>query len=152
MKSTLVLLASFIFFMYTHAAIQEPKIKNAIDTLMCTAHDTTVFYNNVEKSACFQGGDLQKFRIFIAMQIRYPVEAQMKNYQGRVYIRFIVDWDGKVKNVAVHKTSGYKILDEEALRVVRKSPDWIPAKNNSICVAQQFVIPVLFNSLGIINK
>ena len=70
---------------------------------------------------------------------------------GKSYIRFVVDWDGQVKDVSVFKSSGFKPLDNEAVRVVKLSPRWTAAKNNDICVPQQFVLPVEFKNLGVIN-
>jgi TonB family protein len=106
------------------------------DTNICVSHDTTpqIF---VSKNATFQGGDLLLFRKFVQWNLRDPQEAFDKGYQGKVYIKFVVNWDGYLKDICVSKSSGYKILDDEAIRVIKLSPRWVPARNNdSVCVPQ----------------
>jgi len=120
------------------------------DTITCAAHDTTV-HLIVEKNARFQNGDILKFRTYVMSNIRMPLEAMTNKYQGRSVIKFTVDWDGQVKDVTVLKSSGYKILDYEAVRVIKKSPVWISAKVNNICVPQQFFLPIEFRNYGVIG-
>ena len=71
---------------------------------------------------------------------------------AKSHIKFVVDWDGQVKDVTVYKSSGYKVLDVEAVRVIKRSPLWTSAKNNNVCVPQQFVLPVTFINLGVITR
>jgi TonB family protein len=130
---------------------QKIKSIDYPDTTYCKSHDSAVQIV-VEKNAQFQQGDLAAFYNHIALNIRYPSEAIKSKIQGKSYIQFVVDWNGQVKDVTVLKSSGYRMLDNEAVRVVKKSPLWIPAKNKDVCVPQQFTIPVEFHSLGIINK
>jgi protein TonB len=113
------------------------------DSTFCTKHDTAV-KTVVEKIATFQGGDLNAFRNYLATNLIYPAEATMKKYKGRVLVKFVVDWDGIVKNSSILLSSGYKVLDDEAIRVVSYSPKWSPAKDKGICVPQQFVVPIDF--------
>jgi protein TonB len=127
---------------------QEDVLHVPEDSLICISHDTVV-YVNVEKNAIFNGGDIIEFRNFVAKNIKFPIEALKDNTaHGKVYVEFIVNWDGKVRNVKVYKSSGHKTLDKEAVRVVKISPVWIPARNNNICVSQRFVIPIVFRKLG----
>lgn len=150
MKSIPVIIFLFFFNIGFNVLAQNKEPVNNVDTISCLAHDTTVMIN-VQIEARFQGGDIVKFRNHISRNIRYPVEAQVKNEQGKVYVSFIVDWDGLVKRIKIYKTSGSKVLDAEAIRVIALSPRWTPAKNNNICVPQQLILPLVFKSLGIID-
>jgi TonB family protein len=122
-----------------------------IDTIKCVAHDTAVQIT-VEKNAEFQDGDILKFRKYVMSKIVMPKDAILNRYQGKSIIKFIVDWDGQVKNVVVYKSSGYKILDNEAVRVIKKSPRWTSAQNANICVPQQLILPIDFINFGVIGK
>jgi TonB family protein len=151
MKSIPVIIFLFFFNIGFNVLAQDKNPVNNVDTISCIAHDTTVMIN-VQIEARFQGGDIVKFRNYVSRNIRYPVEAQIKNEQGKVYVSFIVDWDGMVKRIKIYKTSGSKLLDAEAIRVIALSPRWTPAKNNNTCVPQQLILPLVFKSLGIIDN
>jgi TonB family protein len=126
----------------------QNKVQSAITNSCCLKHDT-VAQNVVDVNAKFQGGDLSKFQGYISREIRFPVEAIKNKWGGKIHIKFIVNWDGKVKDVSVYSSSKRKLLDEEAIRVVKTSPDWTPAQLDSVYVPQIFIIPITFKSLGI---
>jgi protein TonB len=49
----------------------------------------------------------------------YPPSAQRNQYQGTTVIRILVDVSGAVTDAHVEKSSGFTILDDAALRVVK---------------------------------
>ena len=68
-----------------------------------------------------------------------------------VYVTFIVDKQGRVKNVEVLKTAcdscGLEIknrCEQEALRVVRNMPQWEPPKTQKIQKEQRYNLPIKF--------
>jgi TonB family protein len=148
---TVVTLFLFIFSgLSMQITAQNSSVPADIDTNICVAHDTAVKII-VDRNARFQDGDILKFRDHVMRNIQMPLIAMQNRYQGKATIKFVVDWDGQVKNVSVLKSSGYKILDNEAIRVIKNSPPWSSAKINNICVPQQFFIPIEFRNLGVIN-
>ena len=62
---------------------------------------------------------------------------------GNVYVQFIIDTDGKIQNIYLKKSVEY-VLDEEAKRVIEKSPDWQPAFQNSHSVKAYRIQPISF--------
>lgn len=52
----------------------------------------------------------------------YPDEARKQRWTGTALIEVLVAGDGLVKQVELAKTSGFSILDERALDVVRRVP------------------------------
>jgi len=50
---------------------------------------------------------------------KYPTLAQAHQYQGTVTLEILVDEFGKISSVKVKKTSGYSILDDAAVKVVK---------------------------------
>lgn len=49
----------------------------------------------------------------------YPTIAMRNHYQGTVIVEFVVDQAGRLSSVKVQKSSGYPVLDEEALDTVK---------------------------------
>ena len=151
MRSTFIIILLLSFGIVIQGLAKDKKPNKKIGTTDCLAHDTIVQVV-VETSAKFQDGDLAKFKSYVMSNLRYPLESITNGYSGKSLIRFVVGWDGHVKDVTTYKSSGYKTLDDEAVRVVKRSPLWTSAKNNNICVPQQFVLPVAFVSLGVVNS
>ncbi len=56
----------------------------------------------------------------------YPELAAISGYQGTLYILFDIMKDGSLGRLEVLKSSGYKILDDEALRSIRDSAPFQP--------------------------
>ena len=74
--------------------------------------------------AQFVGGKTELFN-YIKGKVEYPEMARQFGVQGKVYVEFIVEKDGRVTNIkVVHSVD--KDLDREAKRVVRSFPNWIP--------------------------
>jgi protein TonB len=49
----------------------------------------------------------------------YPLEAAQAGIQGEVTIDFVIERNGSVSSVRLVKSSGYKILDDEAIRAIQ---------------------------------
>jgi TonB family protein len=76
----------------------------------------------------FPGGENELYG-FLENNIRYPYILVKIGMEGDLDLRFTVDKEGAVRNVEI--TRGFDpAADEEAIRVVRAMPEWIPAKEN----------------------
>jgi TonB family protein len=133
----------------TGKGIKTKKIEEEIIPINRTTQrdklpTSEVFYI-VEEMPKFQGGDLLKFREWITDHLQYPEEAAKKGIAGKVFIRFIVEADGRVDQVKVIRGAD-SLLDAEALRVVRSSPDWTPGKQRGHTVAVAYTLPIVFLS------
>ena len=58
----------------------------------------------------------------------YPAIAMRNRYQGTVIIEFVVDEAGHLTSVKVQKSSGFPVLDEEALETVKNRWRFTPAQ------------------------
>jgi TonB family protein len=96
----------------------------------------------VETMPQFPGGEIALYR-FLAENIRYPDEAKRKGIQGRVFVTFIVEVDGSVKEARVLLGIGGG-CDEEAVRVVRSMPKWKPGEIKGKPVRVQYNLPIKF--------
>ena len=98
----------------------------------------------VEDMPSFQGKGLNGFREeWIMKQLEYPETAAKKGIEGTVYVEFVVNKKGDVTNVKIKKGAD-PLLDAEALRVVKSSPEWIPGKQRGQVVNVAFTFPIKF--------
>lgn len=52
----------------------------------------------------------------------YPEEARRWSWSGTTLVEVVMGVDGKMKTVSVQRTSGFRVLDEQALHMVRRVP------------------------------
>lgn len=78
-----------------------------------------------EKESEFKGG-IGRWQRYLQSNLQYPERAQSLKKTGVIWIEFIVDTRGKVMNAGIIKSVEYS-LDQEALRIIRESPNWEPA-------------------------
>lgn len=91
----------------------------------------------------FPGGE-KALVDFLNNNVRYPEEAQKQRWEGKTLVAFSVDEDGTISNPRVLKSS-WVVLDNEALRVIKIMPKWIPASENGINKKEMVVLPILFD-------
>lgn len=102
-----------------------------------------VAYLTPEKLAEFNGKGLEAFNLYVAENVKYPLEAVKAGIQGKIYVQFVVDVDGQVREAKVLRGVS-PMLDEEAVRVIKSSPAWTPAQDKGVNVKQIFTLPVIF--------
>lgn len=85
----------------------------------------------------FPGG-MQKFYNFIGKKFKAP---RNKNIQGKILVEFIIDSDGTLGNIKVLRDIGHG-TGEEAIRVLKKSPKWIPGKQDGKPVRVMYSLPI----------
>ncbi|KAF0128998.1 MAG: TonB [Bacteroidetes bacterium] len=103
---------------------------------------TDEVFTVVETMPEFPGGGEAMIK-FMVSNIRYPESARKDTVQGKVFVNFIVDKNGKVSNVKVIRGIGHG-CDEEAARVVAMMPDWTPGQQRGKNVNVSFNLPVTF--------
>ena len=100
----------------------------------------------VEDKPMFQGGDENKFSVWVGSKIDYPQSAMDNGISGTVMIAFTVSATGTVTNVSVMRSLD-SALDKEAVRVVSSSPKWTPGKQRGKAVPVSYMFPVRFKLL-----
>jgi periplasmic protein TonB len=96
----------------------------------------------VESMPEFPGGEPALYA-YLAENIKYPQMAKESGIQGRVFVTFVVERDGRVTDVRVLRGIGGG-CDEEAIRVVQNMPKWTPGKQRGKSVRVQYNLPVKF--------
>ena len=97
-------------------------------------------YTVIEQMPQFPGGE-QALLNFINKNLKYPENAQKNGMQGKVILRFVVTKTGNVDRVEVVR-SVHRDLDNEAIRVVKLLPKFIPGKQNGVNVSVWYTIPI----------
>lgn len=105
------------------------------------AEKTTFFI--VEQMPVFPGGE-EALREFIANNLVYPAEAAKQKIEGRVFVTFIVSKTGQVKETKIARGVNH-LLDEAAMEVVRKMPQWTPGTQKGEAVDVHYTIPIQFS-------
>ena len=105
--------------------------------------DAGKIFTIVEEMPQFPGGGEAALVKYLQNNIKYPPMARENGIEGIVYVTFVVDKDGKVKDAKILRGRGAG-MDEEALRVIRSMPDWKAGKQNGRTVAVQYNLPVNF--------
>lgn len=90
----------------------------------------------------FVGGQEALMR-YMQKNLRYPAQALRNNVEGRVYISFTVLASGDIADVQVLKGLGFG-TDEEASRVVKNMPAWVPGQQNKRSVSVRYTLPITF--------
>lgn len=105
--------------------------------------DEPVPFQSAEVKPMFQGGDANNFSKWINEHLIYPQDAKDAGKQGRVVLQFTVNKVGRMENIRVLRGC-YQSLDEEALRVVKASPEWKPGMMDGKAVSVTYTFPIVF--------
>ncbi|MEM7163178.1 MAG: energy transducer TonB [Bacteroidota bacterium] len=96
----------------------------------------------IEISPEYPGG-VEALKSFIANEIKYPLVANKAGVSGTVFVTFVVDKSGEVRDAEVLRGIGGG-CDEEALRVVGLMEKWNPGTQRGKAVHVQYNIPIKF--------
>jgi TonB-dependent SusC/RagA subfamily outer membrane receptor len=147
------------------------EIKTKKRQAEATNNDDPIF-EVCEEIASYPGGQGAMMQ-FLAQNVRYPKEAAEHGAQGRVLVQFVVEKDGsrsnytivkKAENIITPNAQGgitvnaqgkpaeestipqeaFEALNEEAVKVIKSMPNWIPAKQRGQVVRMRYTLPIVF--------
>jgi TonB family protein len=104
--------------------------------------DNVILINYYEESASFPGG-IDSLNKFIEANLQYPEQARQCFVQGTVYLTFTVEKDGSLTDIKVIRDIGCG-CGEEAIRIIKMMPKWIPGKQSGKIVRQLYNLPIKF--------
>ena len=99
-------------------------------------------YVIVEEMPEFPGGE-KALLMYIAEHVNYPEEAKAKDIEGSVYIKFVVNSEGKVQDVETLRGVD-PLLDQEAIKVIESLPDFKPGRQDGKPVNVSMQVPIKF--------
>ena len=126
------------------SAPQEPSAAPESATKQRLAPGSEDLYVRAEQMPRYRGGDLNTFRQWVQLQIRYPQEAREQQLQGRVTVSFVVEKDGSMTHMLM-LASPDRSLSDEVVRVLQKAERWEPGRNaDGQPVRVKYTLPVDF--------
>lgn len=128
-----VCLYLIFFFCSLSTFAQNEVIEQAPEKKELGANE---IHSMVEKRPEFPGG-VQAFYDFIGKNYRVP----KVNLKGKVFVQFVIERDGSLTDIKVLRDIGYG-TGKEAIRVLKKSPKWIPGEVNGEVVRVQYSLPI----------
>jgi len=172
-KLALLLPITALAFFVVSCTDKDAPIKDIdpAEEITAKAPEMQVF-NVVEEMPTFNGEEAIEFRRYIAQNLIYPPEAVEAGATGKIFIKFIIDKEGKVvipdaetmaeiegKPLDEVVVASYRkvnddaeepeekyiqMLKDEVKRVVLSSPAWTPGKQRGKAVNVIFTFPVNF--------
>ncbi len=111
--------------------IEEPPIEIVKDSFII-----------VEHMPSYPGG-LNALYKYIGKKIKYPSQARRMGVEGKVFISFTINKEGRLTNIKLLRGIGSG-CDEEAIRVLKKLPKWNPGKQRGKPVKVSMTLPITF--------
>jgi TonB family protein len=99
-------------------------------------------YTQLDTMPSYPEGEKAMFK-YLANKVKYPAYARENGFEGTVKVTFVVKSDGTISNLVINESVGGG-CDEEALRVIRAMPKWIPGVKNGAKVAAYYTLPITF--------
>ncbi|MDR1341278.1 MAG: energy transducer TonB [Prevotellaceae bacterium] len=107
--------------------------------------DEVIPFAIVEDKPKFQGKDASEFVkwIYSKLEGNYPQQAVENNIQGMVRVSFTVNIDGTLSDIkSIRKID--PILEDCVIEIVKKSPKWVPGRQQNKPVKVTYQVPVTF--------
>jgi periplasmic protein TonB len=132
----LIICVLFTVFIAKNVLAQE-------NTQILTICDSDVC-KKVDKEADFKGG-VNEWRNYLThnLDASIPIENNAPHGTYEVLVKFIVNKDGSITNVTPLTHFGYG-MENEAVRIIKRGPKWIPASQNGQYVKSYKIQPVTF--------
>jgi len=96
----------------------------------------------VESIPAADQGDLSP-PVYIPTKRPYPRLAKQRGWEGTVELQVVITADGRVKQVTLEHSSGYPLLDRDALKQIRTAR-FKPARKQGKAIEMSVLLPVVF--------
>jgi TonB family protein len=123
--------------------LQEERIKAS---MTYTDKEGHLVYNKAEENPSFNGGD-RAMKIYLRDNVKFPEDAAKEGLDGTVYVDFVVSSDGHVREVGSTTIPGEEVdqrFVDEAIRVVKSMPRWLPGRQHGKAVDVSYSVPITF--------
>lgn len=125
-----------------HMVVGDPDRHPAPPQVPDAPDSSNEVFTIVEEMPEFPGGQGALMK-YLVKEVEYPKEAMDAKMEGTVYISFIVERDGKIAEVKTLRGLGSG-LSQEAVRVAKGMPNWMPGKQNGKPVRVRYTLPIRF--------
>ncbi|MFY0592900.1 energy transducer TonB [Roseivirga sp.] len=126
--------------MLVDQVLEEPVFE--IEEFIETYEGPGIEFEDIQKQASFPGGNTEWSK-FLRNNIKYPKLAQRSGIEGKVFLSFYINAEGMISDIKVERGIGGG-CDEEAIRVLKKSPRWNPGLQRGIAVKSPMSLYISF--------
>jgi periplasmic protein TonB len=141
MKKTILTATIMLASIQLQAQEKEDSTKIEVKNNESTKKEIEI-YSFVERMPEYPGGE-DALILYLQKNVKYPKKAIKKEIEGTVNVEFIVNENGSISKAKVVKRIGSG-CDEEALRVIKAMPKWIPGTQGGKNVRVYYTVPIVF--------
>ena len=121
----------------------ENNATEETSTVEVTTSNTEEVYSTADEMPEFPGG-MGELITYLGSNIQYPSKAKENHWEGSAVCQFVIEKDGSISNAEIIQSSGFQLLDIEAMRVILNMPNWTSGKQNGDSVRVKFALPITF--------
>ena len=124
--------------------VVAPPVQDAGTQVAAAPPDDNQIFEKVEQEAEFPGGDAAWKRYLERnLDASVPVNNGAPPGQYKVIVKFIVSKDGSISDVEATTSFGYG-MEEEAIKAIKRGPNWKPGLQNGRNVNSYRLQPITF--------
>lgn len=135
-------LATDTFITFSTIGVPPPDYRDSIAPDGRKVYSTNFIFEIVEYAPSFPGDEKAMYD-FLSKNLKYPESMIDATIQGSVICRFDVEKDGSISNIQIVRGI-HELLDNEAVRVIKLMPKWIPGRQDGNVVRVRYILPVQF--------
>ncbi|MBO5086796.1 MAG: TonB family protein [Paludibacteraceae bacterium] len=140
---TFILMLAIACVACTKQTKTENNATEETSTVEITTSNTEEVYSTADEMPEFPGG-MGELMTYLGSNIQYPSKAKENHWEGSAVCQFVIEKDGSISNAEIIQSSGFQLLDIEAMRVILNMPNWTSGKQNGDSVRVKFALPITF--------
>lgn len=140
---TFILMLAIACVACTKQTKTENNATEETSTVEITTSNTEEVYSTADEMPEFPGG-MGELMSYLGSNIQYPSKAKENHWEGSAVCQFVIEKDGSISNAEIIQSSGFQLLDIEAMRVILNMPNWTSGKQNGDSVRVKFALPITF--------
>ena len=74
----------------------------------------------------------------------YPLMARRRGMEGQVVVRLVIQRDGSLQSSSMTRSSGFRELDESAVRLVQRAAPYPPVPDTLAGTVFEFLLPITY--------
>lgn len=142
-KLAIILVLAIACIACTNETKTENNLTEETPSVETINPETEEVYSIAEQMPEFPGG-INELMTYLGANIQYPSKAKENHWEGSAVCQFVIEKDGSISNAEIIQSSGFQLLDIEAMRVILNMPNWTSGKHNGDSVRVKFALPITF--------
>jgi protein TonB len=118
------------------------------DTKAQTSSNESAPDDQVQKTARLNNNMIDYLNSEFKVRFKYPVLARKRGWQGEVLLNLDINRHGRIARVAIQRSSGYLILDHNAVKTFELIGEISPILSKQLFGDHHLSIPVVYQLTG----